>query len=286
MNKLMILMVMVGVVFLFSSANTAEAKRFGGGSSFGKQRSAPSKQPALNQRTTPAQSAAPQRGSARSGMMGMLGGLAIGGLLGAMFFGGGFEGINFFDLAIIGLIGFGIFVFMRGRARAATQQDYAYTGGAGDEAIPQHETQDRSSNKHDFSHATARPDIDEKHFLQAAKTIFMRMQQAWDEHNTTDIEQFCTAEVAAKVTADMQADAHRHKTEVAMLDARLVDAWLESDQDWVSVHFTVMMKEETLLENTESVQESSSEVNEIWTFSHDPSGEDPTWYLAGIQQQS
>ncbi len=287
MNKVMMIMVMFGVGMLFASADTAEAKRFGGGSSFGKQRSAPSKQPAMNQRTSPASQGTAQRGSARSGMMGMLGGLALGGLLGAMFFGGGFEGINFFDIAIIALIGFAAFVFMRKRAAAAnSQQDYAYAGGAGTQPMPDHAPSDHPpSHAHDFSQATARPDIDEAHFLPAAKSIFMRMQQAWDEQNSTDIEQFCTPDVAKKVIADMQADGHRHETEVGMLDAVLMDAWLESDQDWASVHFTAMMKETTVQEDGQSSTESSSTVNEIWTFSHDPSGDDPTWYLAGIAQQ-
>jgi len=284
MNKLMIMMVMFGVGMLFVSVDTAEAKRFGGGSSFGKQRSAPSTQPAMKQQT----SGAAQRGSARSGMMGMLGGLALGGLLGAMFFGGGFEGINFFDIAIIALIGFAAFVFMRKRAAAANaQQDYAYAGGGAGQPMPDNEANNHQpASSHDFSHATARPDIDEAHFLPAAKSIFMRMQQAWDEQNTTDIEAFCTPDVAKKVIVDMQADGHRHETEVGMLDAVLMDTWLEADQDWASVHFTAMMKEITVPADGQASTESSSTVNEIWTFSHDPSGDDPTWYLAGIAQQS
>ncbi|MDQ6979252.1 MAG: Tim44 domain-containing protein, partial [Mariprofundaceae bacterium] len=93
MKKLMMAAIIVAIGGLGLSVDTAEAKRFGGGSSFGKKHSAPTTQPGMTQRSTPGQSANKQGGSARSGMMGMLGGLALGGLLGAMFFGGGFEGV-------------------------------------------------------------------------------------------------------------------------------------------------------------------------------------------------
>lgn len=259
--------------------SVAEAKRFGGGMSFGKKRSAPAKQPAVTQPASPqTKSGMAQRGSARSGMMGMLGGLALGGLLGAMLFGGAFEGFNFFDFAILGLIGLAIFMFLR--KKAASQQGYAYAGGQG-----QQETLSSGQPQHDFSTATAKPDIDEDHFVQAAKDIFMRMQQAWDARDLDDIAQFCTPDIVAKIKADLDAAADkRHQTEVAMLNAELSDSWMENDHDWVAIHFTAMLHEKTVDADAQVTQDESSEVNEIWTFSHDPSNNDPTWYLAGIQQ--
>lgn len=51
--------------------------------------------------------------SAKKGLMGgLLGGLLAGGLL-AAFFGGAFEGIQFMDILIMGLIAFVIFKLMR-----------------------------------------------------------------------------------------------------------------------------------------------------------------------------
>jgi|UPI00037B2E14 predicted lipid-binding transport protein (Tim44 family) len=287
MKKLMMIAIMVAIGGLGLAVDTAEAKRFGGGSSFGKKHNAPTTQPGMTQRSTPGQTGNQQGGAARSGMMGMIGGLALGGLLGAMFFGGGFEGINFFDFVIIGLIILGIVLFMRKRAAtAAQQQDYAYAGGhAEPERNPLGEQTSHTQQQHDFSQARARPDIDEEHFVPAAKTIFMRMQKAWDEQDVEDIKRFCTPEVATKVMQDMPTDGSRNETEVGMLKAELVDAWMEDDQDWVSVHFTAMLSEKTLQADGQVSEESSSQANETWIFTHDPSDEDPTWYLAGIEQQ-
>ncbi len=49
----------------------------------------------------------------------MLGGLALGGLLGALFFGGAFENLNFLDIAIFALIGFLLYRLFAARARRA-----------------------------------------------------------------------------------------------------------------------------------------------------------------------
>ena len=95
-----VLTALVAVVMTLGAVQDAEAKRLGGGKSFG---SRPGySQP--YQRSTPPSAASPAAGAAtsraaaqnatqrqalsnRGGLMGMLGGLALGGLLGALFFG-------------------------------------------------------------------------------------------------------------------------------------------------------------------------------------------------------
>ncbi len=273
MRYSVICMMIAAFGLMLTTADIAQAKRFGGGSSFGKHRTAPAAQPDF-QRKSPPLSSHQQKGSTRSGMMGMLGGLALGGLLGAMFFGGGFEGINGFDLVILGLIVVAVIVWLRRRAAGdGTPQNYA---GARPSASP--------TAHHDFSTASARPEFDEAHFLAAAKTIFMRMQKAWDERNLTEIRNFCTPEVAEKICSDLEQDEQQHKTEVGMLDASIVDAWMEDDQDWVSVHFTAMLKEQTRSLAGQLLDDNTSEMHEIWTFTHDPNSTDPTWYVAGVRQ--
>jgi len=49
----------------------------------------------------------------------MLGGLLAGGLLGALFAGGAFEGIKFFDILLIGAIGYLMFRLLRARSGGA-----------------------------------------------------------------------------------------------------------------------------------------------------------------------
>ncbi|MDH5218347.1 MAG: TIM44-like domain-containing protein, partial [Gammaproteobacteria bacterium] len=121
-----LLVVTVGFGF---AVEDAEAKRFGGGKSFGSKkmfstpfnRSAPKKQtaPAAPGKAAPGAAAAGGAAAvgAKSGMMGMLGGLAIGGMLGALFFGGAFENINFLDILIFGGIAFLLFKLFASRRR-------------------------------------------------------------------------------------------------------------------------------------------------------------------------
>jgi predicted lipid-binding transport protein (Tim44 family) len=128
-----------------------------------------------------------------------------------------------------------------------------------------------------------RPKINEKHFLDAARDIYMRMQKAWDSGDVEDIREFCTAEIADRISHDMQTTA-TNRTEVATLNAEIADSWIESDLEWVAVNYTAMLREQTLDDSGNTVEDETTEVNEIWIFQHNPQSENPTWYLAGIQQ--
>ncbi|MDQ6966046.1 MAG: TIM44-like domain-containing protein, partial [Mariprofundaceae bacterium] len=98
-----------------------------------------------------------------------------------------------------------------------------------------------------------------------------------------DIRRFCTADVAEDIAAKMQADG-RNQTDVTTLDAQIADTWIESDLEWAAVHFNAMLSESSLDADGNALEQSNSDMHETWIFRHDPKGEDPTWYLAGIQQ--
>lgn len=270
-------------VFGFSMlgmAEDADARRFGGGMSFGKQRLKQSAPRMQIPKAAPKATAAGQRGAARTGMMGMIGGLAMGGMLGAMFFGGAFEGINFFDILIIGGGLWLLFWFMRRKA-----QPMAYANQYGQHSKP-HANADAdiySQNEQVTGGKMLRPEINEKHFLGAAREIYMRMQTAWDAGDIEDIRQFCTAEIADRISRDMQATA-TNRTEVVTLNAEIADSWIESELEWVAVNYTAMLREKALDESGKTSEDETAEVNEIWIFQHNPQSENPTWYLAGIQQ--
>jgi len=285
MKKLLAFSMLTIFCLVISNVNHAEAKRFGGGSSFGKsfnkRSAAPAPRMSQKKQATPS-----KQGASRGGMMGMLGGLALGGLLGAMFFGGAFDGINFFDIFIIGAIIFGFIWFMR-RKMQANPEPYAYAG--------QQPNQQNNPTQPDlFTSSEAapqvsghmlRPDIDEAHFIPAAKGIFIRMQAAWDKKDIQDIRSFCTSEIADKIEADMQAlGKEQTRTEVGMLEASIIDTWVESDDEWAAIQFHAMLKEETLTNTAQPIESHAHEMNETWIFRHAPNNDDPTWYLAGIQQ--
>ncbi len=293
--KKLILCTMLAVfgLSMLGLADHADARRFGGGMSFGKHRmiKPPTQSRMFGQRSgTSQRSAAHQRGSARTGLMGMLGGLALGGLLGSLFFGGAFEGVNLFDIVMIG--GMIALVLMFVRKRAATGQ--AAFAGAGassarDDAgpFPSAGSADHDAGIYDAPDAPVgaalRPEIDEKHFIPAAKEIYVRMQKAWDNNDIEDIRKFCTPEIAERIGRDMK-HGETNVTEVATLNAEIADSWIESDLEWVAVNYTAMLREKTLDEAGGTLDDRSAEANEIWIFRHAPHSDDPTWYLAGIQQ--
>lgn len=136
MKKNLLFIFITILAITFSLVSIAEAKRFGGGSSFGSKKSysSPFKQKSNQQKSFSQQKAAStnqqrkQQLSSRGGLMGMLGGLALGGLLGALFFGGAFENFNFFDFLIIGGIIFAVIWFMKRKKPAPRAQSSAPGG--------------------------------------------------------------------------------------------------------------------------------------------------------------
>jgi predicted lipid-binding transport protein (Tim44 family) len=273
MKKLLVLSMMAVFILTMVGVENADARRFGGGSSFGKSRMF--KQPTQPRTSQQKATTNTQRGSTRTGMMGMIGGLALGGLLGAMFFGGAFEGINFFDILIFGGLLFILFRFL-GR-KTGSSSAMAYTGNRQDQHGSDLFGGDESGPVQ--GHAVT-PDIDAEFFLTAAKDIFVRMQAAWDKKDMDEIRGFCMPEMANRIEMEMgNLGSKATETEVATLNAEITDAWVESNLEWVAVHFTTMIQEkETGAETT------TDEVQEHWVFQHDPNSDDPTWYLAGIQQ--
>lgn len=189
----------IGLTFSFD----AEARRFGGGKSFGAPKHAPA-QPQQRQQAqqAPRQPAAatPAAGS-KMGWLGPLAGLAAGGLLASMFFGDGFEGIQFMDVLIIALLAFFLFRLAR---RKPTQPVLA---GAG--PVPTSEPMQReipSTNNGIMGGSSAAPTqapinapawFDQERFLTQAREHFLQLQQLWDANDFSQISEYLTPELLA-----------------------------------------------------------------------------------------
>ena len=155
MNKNLLFIFISIISFSFILVSTVEAKRFGGGYSFGGKKSYSS---AFKQKTTQKKSFSQQKATAtnqqrkqqlskRGGLMGMLGGLALGGLLGALFFGGAFENFNFFDFLIIGGIIWAVVWFMKRKALTPRANSAAATGAYNFDMEPQDDST-QAGNSH------------------------------------------------------------------------------------------------------------------------------------------
>jgi predicted lipid-binding transport protein (Tim44 family) len=288
-------------------AGDADAARIGGGRSVGAQRSAtstppasaparqsqqtqqaaPSQQPAAAPGARPAPAAQPATGLSR--WMPMLGGLALGGLLGALIGGSGFGSMLLSWLAIAALAFGVIFVVRLFLQKRNTPQPMQYAASGpqssayaslGNETVAAPPPSQISG----FGQAAAAAPVsasvpsgfDTAGFVRAAKLNFMKLQLANDSGNIDELREFTTPELYAELRKDiLERGGARQQTDVASLNADLLEVVTEGNQHWASVRFSGMIRE-----NPASAPES---FEEIWNLAKPLDGS-TGWLLAGIQQ--
>lgn len=272
----------------------ADARRMGGGNSGGTF-SRQSNPPPQQQQSAQQQQQGQQQGAAasRGGLMGPLLGLAAGGLLAAMFFGGAFEGIQFFDiLLVLLLVGGGIFLFLRLRKRQQPQPQLQ--GGGGVTLSKSGTSPDSSFEPHSphgaqapasgaASETSAGPDIvrgapewfDEAGFLSRAKQHFIDLQAAWDANDFRTLEEFVTPQLYRFLQEERARQPGEVKTDVKKLAAEVSNI----QQVGTTVELAVMFH--GLISETGAPE---APFCEIWHLIRDMSQENPPWLIQGIEQ--
>lgn len=261
-------------------AGTADAKRFGGGQSFGKQKQNISQQAAP--RTPSTAPAAPA--STGNKWLGPLAGLAAGGLLASLFMGGAFDGIKGMDILLMLALAAGAFFLFRALRKTANgakpqPQAAAYSAfGQSPSATTDIEKSNFASGGSGSNAAIPRPDwFDETAFVRDAKTHFIRLQAAYDAADLNDIREYTTPEVFAEVSMQIQErGAATQKTEVTLLNADMLDIDTDNEYITVSVRFHGLIREET--------NAPAEPFNEIWYIQKPASDRKAPWHIAGIQQ--
>lgn len=312
---------LIGVALSLGGMSDAYAKRMGGGRSFG---SKPSYSQTYNRSATsqPTRSASQQQAytqnqaaresmSRRGGLMGMLGGLALGGLLGALFFGGAFEGINFLDMLLFAGLAYLLYKMFAARAanRAEPTQAYgqgntqyrdSYTNYDDKFGRAEEPVRDRGSSagfdtdllfnknaKSAFKGESAVSDagfeapvipagFDQAAFLDGAKAAFRMLQKAWDTRDLAEIRGLTTDKVFAEIQEQLRASNEENHTEILKLEAELLDYREVGNELEVVVLFDTIMREDR--------DAQASQVREVWHFVKPVRSLQPTWYLDGIQQ--
>jgi predicted lipid-binding transport protein (Tim44 family) len=277
---LMLLTVAVTCLSLFSTI--AEAKRFGGGSSFGKQRSAQPQRAQKAPAAAPAPTPAPAGGNK---WLGPLAGLAIGAGIMSMFAGGGLGGLGSMLSSMLPalLIG-GVLIFLISRfrkAQLANQQEDMQLAGAGT-AYSNQPANFQSSNSSSAAPVSAAAsanipqDFPVDSFLRSAKASFIRLQAANDRKDIDDVREYTTPEVFAEIAMQMQERGTSvQKTDVLSIHAQLLEVVSEGDFSFASVHFSGELRENDGL---------IDHVDEIWNLQRDLRDDKAVWLLAGIQQ--
>ncbi|NCC25600.1 MAG: Tim44 domain-containing protein [Deltaproteobacteria bacterium] len=268
------------VAFLAVSVDFAEAKRFGGGRSFG---SKPSYQKSVTNPQKPAQQSQGQSAGAmnqpgRGLMGGMLGGLLMGGLLGSLFFGGSFMGPGLFDILIIGGLLYLAYRFFKSRKLQERTDSGPEPGpmrrsesGAGWENL---RTPPSTGSK--SARAVPVPEgFDEREFLEGAKAAFARLQQSWDERDMDDIRQFTSPEVFRTIEDHARQEPGPSRTETLLLEASLYEVRQVGSQTVAGVEFNARIQEDG---------GPVEQVREIWHFGRYDNDPKASWVLEGIQQ--
>jgi len=276
-------------VTLVTLPDAAEAKRFGGGMSLGKQyRSTPRTPPRRTQQAAPGRSQAAAAAAGRtSGMgrwLGPLAGLAAGGLLASLFFGDAFEGLQIMDiLLVVALVFGGLMLFKamrRGRPAAAGTGAYGGSVARGGRSIPDMlppalGDPTRVAPAVDDDEAPAW--FDGPGFLAGAKDHFIRLQTAWDQADFRDIRDYTTPELCAELERERnRLGEQTQHTEVVTLDAELVGVRRDGDQVVASILFSGLIREEQ--------NATADPFQETWHVQHAWDSSAGDWLITGIQQ--
>ncbi|MGI9897509.1 Tim44 domain-containing protein [Vibrio natriegens] len=280
------------LMFTVAVTPIAEAKKFGGGKSFGKSYKtapAPTQKQTTNTSTVGKDQTA--KSSSKKGLMGgLLGGLLAGGLL-AAFFGGAFEGIQFMDILIIGLIAFLIFKLMRGMLAAKQgsmnqhRQQPAFGGNSSKFEQPntQNFEQQPNVNAGGFGGFGAQSDVphnfppgfDQAGFVNGAREHYRILQGAWNHNQLETIEEYVSPSLLDDLKAERaKLDGEQH-TDVMYVDAEIVRADYDANKAELSLQFSGRYRD--------AVEVIEEDITDIWHLERDLTVPNAPWLIVGIQ---
>lgn len=286
MKKLWTIFAMIFAISLTTAAFDAHAKRLGGGKTFGRtHQTAPApaaKADAQTQQAAPAQNAA--QGAGKKGMLGgLMGGLLAGGLLAALFGSGAFEGIQFMDILIFGLLGFVIFKLLRSRRTAQTPAP-AYAGvpvstSSPTNASPAAFTSASAATSGGFTQSTVPFNLpagfDMTAFLAGARDHYRTLQDAWNKNDLAKIQEYVSPELYNDLRAERASLGDEQHTEVMFVDAELVRADQTGNRAEVSVKFTGRCRD-----TADNVEE---DIQDIWHLERNTAQAGSPWFIVGIE---
>ena len=277
-----LLLLCVGLTFSVD----ADARRFGGGRSFGAMPSHPMRQsaPPPAPHATPPIAGRPAGAGGMSRWLGPLAGFAAGGLLASMFMGGGFHGIQLFDVLIIGVLGFLAFRFFA--SRRASQPQLASAGGAyqrntSGEAVGQPPPPPIFGGS---SLAAAPPVINapawfnEQAFVSAAREHFESLQQHWDANEMNKIGEFVTPQMLQFLNQERASLGDGFQsTYINDLDVQLDGVDDGAEKTVATLTFRGISKTSRF--------DQGEAFSESWNMER-AHGDNRPWLVAGIRQNS
>lgn len=268
------------------SLDASAGKRMGGGKSFGsapthqtRQADAPTSaaQPAAaGTAGTAATAAAGRAAPATSGAsrwLGPLAGIAAGGLLAAMFMGDGFEGIQFLDILLLGLIAFVIFKLFAARRQAQGQP--AMAGGM-QRQMPQQAPIFGGASTSAAAAINAPAWFDEQRFIEAGRTHFLALQQHWDAAEMDKIAEFVTPQMLSFLKEERASMGEGYQsTYIDDLSVQLDGIDELADKTVATLTFRGVAKTSRF--------DQGEPFSESWRMER-VNGDNQPWLVAGIRQ--
>jgi predicted lipid-binding transport protein (Tim44 family) len=299
MKRFLALAFVVLAATALSGVDTAEAARLGGGRSFGAQRQAippPVRSPNVAPATpsAPAQAIAPKAAPTATGasrwlgpLAGLAAGIGLAALLSHFGLSEGFASILMLALLVVGGL-FLIRMFMGRRDAARAPLQYAGAGagsGSSGSAAPLPSAAPDRSNAFEpvFGGAAAAPaqttqfpaGFDPAPFAAQATLQFRKLQAAYDAGDRKALADVLTPEMYTEIVKEIAERGAHAPTEVASLEATVLDVSTEGDNHWASVHFQGMLREDGAV--------LPKPFDEIWNLVKPVDGRSG-WLLAGIRQ--
>lgn len=269
-NIFAIMMAFIVSISLGGFSGEVEAKKFGGGKSFGKSYNIPkSTSPTSNAATTNK-----GNGLFGGGMMGgLMGGLLAGGLFAALMSGGAFDGLAFGDILLFALVGFLVYKFF-----IAPRRQQAMANQAGYQR-QMHGDAEQGITSSFFGRPAIQlpPDFQQEAFLAEAKQHYTALQRAWDENNFAEIQEYVSAELLELLQAEReQLGPNKAATEVLSVSAELVRGEIIDSIASITLLFSAAIKED----------EVAVDSRELWHLEKDMDIDRANWIIVGIQQES
>ena len=294
------------------AATSADAARLGGGKSTGKQSSNVTQRESAKPATPAAPAAAPVA-APKKPWGAMLGGLAAGlglaWLASSLGLGGAMANIMMFALlALVAVVVIGFVMRkMKGGNTGQGQSPFAMQG-AGNATTPRSYRPENVGND-----SSARPweanstafdgsksvgtgsmigsglsgsqawgvpaDFDADGFLKACKAYFLTLQDAWDRSDINNLRAMMTDDMLGEIKTQLaERESHTgvgmNKTDVQMLDAKLLGIEELADVYMASVEFSGMIREDA--------SAGASPFREVWNMTKPRHGAGG-WLVAGVQ---
>lgn len=275
--KRFLILLTIAFTCLSFLASTAEAKRFGGGSSFGKQRSVSPQQPRKAADAAPNAATTPKTNK----WLGPLAGLAIGAALGSMFSGGLGAMGGAIGSILLAILAAGVVLFLISKFSKSKPPAMQYAGNTPQAYTPPNnieQTIPPQSGTANLTPATGNipADFPVDSFLRGAKSSFIRLQAANDRKDLDDIREYTTPEIFAEISMQIrERNDEIQKTDVVTINAELLEAVEENNVSIASVRFTGLLRENN---------NAPEAIDEIWHVQRNTLDPKAGWLLSGIQQ--